>query len=73
MVDQPEGDDLHLEPVLGGHAAEDALRQGSVQHRPEDAEVPGEDAGVILAAVVHLPAIGGMEGVDGAGEEDGGV
>lgn len=73
MVDQPEGDDLHLEPVLGGHAAEDAFRQGSVQHRPQDAEVPGQDAGVILAAVVLLPAIGGMEGADGAGEEDGGV
>lgn len=73
VVHQPEGDDLHLEPVLGGHAAEDAFPQGRVHHRPQDAEVPGEDARVVLEAVVLLPAIGGVEGADGAGEEDGGV
>lgn len=49
------------------------MLQGSVHHRSQDTEVPGEDAWVILDAVVLLPAVGGVEGVDGAGEEDGGV
>lgn len=73
LVHQPEGDDLHLEAVLSGHAAEDAFLQGSVHHRPQDAEVPGEDARVILDAVVLLPAVVGVEGADGAGQKDGGV
>lgn len=73
VVDQPEGDDLHLESVLGGHAAEDAFLQRRVDHRPQDAEVPGEDAGIVLDAVVLLPAVGGVEGAHGAREEDGGV
>ena len=73
VVQQPERDNLHLEPVLGGHAAEDAFLQGRVDHGPEDAEVPGEDAGVVLDAVVLLPAVGGVEGAHGAGEKDGGV
>lgn len=73
IVHQPEGDNLHLEPVLRGHAAENAVLQGRVHHRPQDAEVPGEDAGVVVDAVVFLPAVGGVEGADGAREKDGGV
>lgn len=73
VVHQPEGDDLHLESVLGGHAAEDAFLQGRVNNRPQDAEVPGEDAGIVLDAVVLLPAVGGVEGAHRAREKDGGV
>lgn len=73
VVHQPEGDHLHLEAVLGGHAAEHALLQRRVHHRAQHAEVPGEDAGVVPRAVVLLPAVGGVEGAHGAGEEDRGV
>lgn len=73
VVHQPEGDHLHLESVLGGHAAEDALPQGHVHGRTQDAEVPGEQAGVVLDAVVLLPAVGGVEGAHRAREEDRGV
>lgn len=73
VVLQPEGDNLHLESVLGGHAAEDAFPQGRVDDRPQDAEVPGEEAGIVLDAVIFLPAVGGMEGANRARQKDGGV
>lgn len=73
VVHQPEGDDLHLESVLGGHAPEDAFLQGRVNDRPQDAEVPGKEAGIVLYAVVLLPAVGGVEGAHRAREKDGGV
>lgn len=73
VVHQPEGDNLHLESVLGGHAAEDAVPQWRVNSRPQDAEVPGEQAGILLATVVFLPAVGGVEGAHRAREKDGGV
>lgn len=73
VVHQPEGDDLHLVLVLAGHAAVDAPLQGRVHHRPQDAEVPGEDALVGLAAVVLLPVVGGVEGVHRTRQKDGGV
>lgn len=73
VVHQPEGDNLHLESVLGGHAAEDAFLQGRVNNRPQDTEVPREEAGIVLDAVVLLPAVGGVEGAHRAREKDGGV
>lgn len=73
VVDQPEGDNLHLESVLGGHAAEDAFLQGCVNSRPQDTEVPGEEARIVLDAIVLLPAVGGVKGAYRAGEKDGGV
>lgn len=73
VVNQPEGDNLHLESVLGGHAAEDAFLQRRVNEGPQDAEVPREDAGIVPDAVVLLPAVGGMEGAHRAREKDGGV
>lgn len=73
VVHQPEGDDLHLEPVLGGHAAEDAFPEGRVHDGAQDAEVPSEEAGVVLDTVVLLPAVSGVEGAHGAGQKDGGV
>lgn len=73
VADHLERDDLHLEPVFGGHAAEDAFPQGRVHRRPQDAEVAGEEARVILDAVVLFPAVGGVEGTHRAGQEDGGV
>lgn len=73
VIHQPEGDDLHLEAVLCGHAAEDAFLERSVNNGPQDTEVPREDAGVFLHAVILLPAVHGVEGAHGAREEDGGV
>jgi len=73
VIHQPEGDNLHLESVLSGHAAEDTLFQGRVDNRPQDTEVPSEEAGVVLDAVILLPAVGGMERSHRAGEKDGGV
>lgn len=70
IVHQPEGDNLHLESVLGGHASEDAFLEGRVDDRAQDAEVPWEEAGVVLNAVILLPAIGGVEGAHRAGQED---
>lgn len=73
IVHQPEGDNLHLESVLGGHATEDTFLEGRIDDWPQDTEVPREEAGVVLNAVILLPAIGGMEGAHRAGEKDGGV
>lgn len=73
VVHQPEGDNLHLESVLGGHAAEDAFLQGHVNNWPQDAEVPREEARIVLDAVVFFPAVGGMEGAHRAREEDGSI
>lgn len=73
IVEQPEGNDLHLEPILSGHAPKDALLQGRVHEWPQHAEVPREETGIVLNAVVLLPTVGGVEGAHGAREKDGGV
>lgn len=73
VVHQPEGDYLHFKSVLGGYAAEDAFLQGRVNSRPQDAEVSGEEAGIVLDTVVFHPAVGGVEGAHGAREKNGGV
>lgn len=73
VVHKPEGDNLHLESVLSGHAAENTFLQGSVNNWPQDAEVPREDAGIVLDTVVFLPAVNGMEGAHRAWEKDSGV
>lgn len=73
IVHQPKGDDLHLEPILGGHAAEDTFFQWSVDDRPEDAKVPRENARIVLDAVVLFPLVCSLEGAHGAREKDRGV
>lgn len=73
VVHQPERDNLHLESVLGGHAAEDTFLQRRINNRPQDAEVPGEEARIVLDAVVLLPAVGGVEGAHRARKKDGSV
>lgn len=73
IIHQPEGDHLHLESVLGGHAAEHALLEGRVDDRPQDAEISREEAGIVPIAVVLLPAVRGMEGAHRAGQKDRGV
>lgn len=73
VVYQPEGDNLNLESILGGHAAKDPFLQGCVNNRPQDTEVPGEEAGIVLDTIVLLPAVSGMEGAHRARKKDGGV
>lgn len=73
VVYQPEGDNLHLKTVFGGHAAEDAFLEGCINNRPQDTEIPREDAWVFFNTVILLPAVGGMKGAHRAREKDGGV
>lgn len=73
IIYQPEGDNLHLKTVFGGHAAEDAFLEGRINNRPQDTEIPREDAGVFLNTVIPLPSVGGVEGAHRAREKDGGV
>lgn len=73
VVHQPEGDHLHLETILGSHATEDAVSEGRIHDRSQHTEVPRKDAGVLLNAVVLLPAVVSVEGVHRAREKDGGV